>query len=297
MRRLLIIGSGDVAMRAIPLLTRRYRVFALVRNRARCAGLRALGAVPLLGDLDNRASLARLAGLADAVLHLAPPPADGDQDTRTRNLLGALSRGSLPERVVYISTSGVYGDCGGAQVSETRRLNAQTPRARRRADAEFQIRRWARRNRVKASVLRVPGIYASNRLPLDRLQQGTPSIVHDEDSYTNHIHADDLARVAMAALTRGAPCRVYHASDDSELKMGEYFDLLADAFSLQRPPRVSRADAQRLLPTSLLSFANESRRLSNQRMKRELRVKLRYPTVAEALARIRVECGRPDART
>lgn len=276
-------------MRAIPELARRYRVFALVRNAARRPDLRTLGVVPLLGDLDDRASLARLAGLADAVLHLAPPPADGERDTRTHNLLGALSRGTLPERLVYISTSGVYGDCGGAEISETRRLNAQTARARRRADAEFQIRRWARRSGVNASILRVPGIYGPDRWPLERLRTGTPSIVHDEDSYTNHIHADDLAHVAVAALTRGAPCRVYHASDDSGLKMGEYLDLVAEAVGLQHPPRVSRADAQRLLPASQLSFANESRRLSNQRMKRELKVKLRYPTVAEGLASIKVE--------
>ena len=287
MRRLLIIGCGDVALRAIPLLKKGYRVFALVRDPSRRAGLRALGVIPLHGDLDDRASLSRISGLADAVLHLAPPPNTGIQDTRTRNLLSALSQAKPPERLVYISTSGVYGDCGGAWVDETRPVNAASPRAQRRVDAEMQIRNWAKRNRVNACILRVPGIYAADRLPLTRLQQGTPGIIASEDSYTNHIHADDLAHICAAALRHGKPCRVYHASDDSQLKMGEYFDEVADAFGLPHVPRISRAEAQRVLPPMLLSFMNESRRLTNQRMKRELRVQLSYPSVADLLATIK----------
>jgi len=292
MRRLLIIGCGDVALRAIPLLQKGYRVFALVRDPARRAGLRALSVTPLLGDLDDRASLSRIAGLADAVLHLAPPPNNGVLDTRTRNLLSALSQGrgrrrGLPKQMVYISTSGVYGDCGGAWVSETRPVNSTSPRSQRRVDAEMQIRNWARRNRVNAGILRVPGIYAADRLPLSRIQQGTPGIIASEDGYTNHIHADDLAHISVAALCRGKPCRVYHASDDSQLKMGEYFDEVADAFGLPRVPRISRAEAQRVLSPMLLSFMNESRRLTNQRMKHELKVQLSYPDVADLLATLK----------
>lgn len=290
MRRLLIIGCGDVARRAIPLLLRRYRICALVRNPASCDGLRALGVLPIRGDLDDRASLKRIAGIADAVLHFAPPSSDtplvngggegfASRDMRTRHLLAALSLGKLPQRLVYISTSGVYGDCGGALVDETHPLNPQTVRAQRRADAERQIRHWARHNRVQASILRVPGIYAADRLPLERLRQNLPCVADGEDGYTNHIHADDLARIAVAALRHGKPCRVYHASDDSRMKMGGYFDAVADACGLPRPPRISRAEAQRVLPETLLSFMNESRRLNNRRMKRELRVKLRYPVI------------------
>ena len=287
MRRLLIIGCGDVALRAIPLLQKGYRVFALVRDPARRAALRALGVTPLLGDLDDRASLSRIAGLADAVLHLAPPPNNGVLDTRTRNLLSALSQGKPPERLVYISTSGVYGDCGGAWVSETHPLDATSPRSQRRVDAEMQIRDWARHSRVNAGILRVPSIYAEDRLPLSRIQQGIPGMIASEDGYTNHIHADDLARISVAALQRGKACRVYHASDDSQLKMGEYFDEVADAFGLPRVPRIRRAEAQRVLSPMLLSFMNESRRLTNQRMKDELKVQLSYPTVADLLATIK----------
>jgi nucleoside-diphosphate-sugar epimerase len=283
MKRLLIVGSGDVALRAIPLLARRHRIYALVRNPEHREKLRALGVTPVLGDLDDRKRLARIAGLADAVLHLAPPPNEGPRDTRTRNLLSVLSRGRLPGRMVYISTSGVYGDCAGAWVSETNPLNSTSHRSRRRVDAEVQVRNWARRNRVNACILRVPGIYAADRLPLGRLQKGTPTIIDSEDSYTNHVNADDLARICVSALRYGKPCRVYHASDDSHLKMGEYFDSVADAFGLPRAPRISRAEAQHVLSPMLLSFMNESRRLTNTRMKRELKVVLRYPTVADTL--------------
>lgn len=283
MERLLIIGCGDIARRTIPLLGKRYRIYAMTRNHTQCARLRAMGVVPLAGDLDNRKGLSRIAGLADIVLHFAPPPNAGTQDVRTRHLLAALSRGTLPRQFIYISTSGVYGDCGGARVNETHPLHPQSARAQRRVDAETQIRAWARKNGVKASVLRVPGIYAEDRLPLERLQAGMPAIRADEDSYTNHIHADDLARIVVSAMRSAQTNRVYHASDDGELKMGDYFDAVADAYNLPHSPRISRADAQRTLPESLLSFMNESRRLTNDRMKRELRVRLRYPTVRHAL--------------
>ncbi len=292
MNRLLIIGAGDVALRTIPLLSNRYRVFALIRNPAWRERLRALNVTPVPGDLDHRASLSRLAGLADAVLHFAPPPMQGRGDPRTRNLLAALSRGRLPQRLVYISTSGVYGDCGGASIDETRRLNPQTPRAQRRVDAERQIRDWAQRQGVRASILRVPGIYAADRFPLDRLQANAPAIDAAEDSYTNHIHADDLARIARAALQQGKPNRVYHAVDHDEMKLGDYFDAIADAFRLARPPRLPREQVRQAVSPMMWSFMNESRRMSATRMQRELRVRLRYPGLADALAEINGKtCG------
>ncbi len=286
MKRILIVGCGDIAMRVAHLLNSGYRLFGLLRNTERFAELRAAGITPLPGDLDDALSLRRLTGLAHTVLHFAPPPNIGHSDTRTRNLLAVLSRGTLPENLVYISTSGVYGDCAGESVTETHTLNAQTARAQRRMDAENKIRSWAKRTGVRAIILRVPGIYAADRLPLHRLQQGTPAIVAAEDSHTNHIHADDLARIVTAALRHAKPNRVYHTSDDSELKMGDYFDSVADAFGLPHVPRISREQAQQTLPKTLLTFMNESRRLTNRRMKRELKIILLYPTVADALKTI-----------
>lgn len=288
-RTLLIVGCGDIALRAAPLLLTHYRLLGLYRKPEQCASLRSLGITPVSGDLDIPDSLDKLAGAADAVLHLAPPPARGRTDTRTAHLLAALTRrpkmkrSMLPQRFIYISTSGVYGDCKGALVNETRAINPLTERAVRRADAERRIRNWGLRNGVNVSILRVPGIYAGDRLPLARLREGAPVLASEDDGYTNHIHADDLARIVVAALRYARPGRVYHACDDSNLKMGEYFDLVADRFALPRPSRVRRAEAEGRIAPGMLSFMQESRRLTNMRIKQELRVHLRYPTVAECL--------------
>jgi len=288
-----------VARRALPKLTSRYRVYALIRNPSHADDLRQLGAVPVIGDLDDRTSLSRIAGLADAVLHFAPPGNSpmppvakgglkgGFLDTRTQNLLSVLSQASLPERLVYISTSGVYGDCGGERVDETRAVNPASSRGKLRVDAERQIRVWAKRGGVNASILRVPGIYAEDRLPLARLQAGSPAMVESEDSYSNHIHADDLANIAVAALQRGKSCRIYHATDDDEMKMGDYFDAVARAYGLPLAPRMTRDSVQKVVSPVMWSFMNESRRLNNQRIKRELKVKLIYPTIADFLFTIR----------
>ena len=284
MKRILFVGSGDVARRALPWLVRRFRVFALVRQPEAAAELRALGAVPVAGDLDDRRSLRRLAGIADAVLHFAPPPQTGEGDPRMARLLAALAgRSSLPQGVVYISTTGVYGDCAGVRVDETRPCRAQTARGRRRVDAERRLRAFGRRNRVRVALLRAPGIYAADRLPLERLRRGDPVLAADEDVHTNHIHAEDLARIACLALFRAGPGRAYNASDDSGLRMGEYFDAVAERFGLARPPRMARAEIVRHLSPLALSFMSESRRLDNRRLKRELRLHLRYPTVADGL--------------
>ncbi len=285
MRRLLIIGCGDVALRMVPLLRERYRIYALSREPQRFATLRALGITPIRGDLDEPQTLHPLAGLAHDVVHLAPPPGRGAHDTRTAHLIAALAKGkSLPQQLVYISTSGVYGDCNGGLVPETHPARPQTERARRRADAEKRLREWGRRSGVSVSILRVPGIYAADRLPLARLEQGTPALRPEDDSYVNHVHADDLARIVIAALHHAHPGRMYNAVDDAPQKMGDYFDLVADRFGLPRPRRVARADAARSIPEGLLSFMNESRRLTNRRIKQELRLRLRYPTVEDGIA-------------
>ncbi len=268
--------------RALPDLIRRWRVYALVRERD--AELASFGVIQIVGDLDRRSSLRRLAGLAHAVIHSSPPPDHGDDDPRTRHLIAVLRRGSLPRRLVYISTSGVYGDCAGQRVAETRPARPATARARRRVAAESQWRRYAARSGARVAILRAPGIYAADRLPLDRVRKGLPVLHAAEDSWTNHIHAEDLGRACVAALARGRTGRAYNASDDSELRMGDWFDKLADAFHLARPPRVSRGEAPKWLSPAMLSFMNESRRLDNSRLKRELRFRFRYPTVDAGIA-------------
>ena len=279
--RLLVIGCGDVGMRLLPLVTPYFRVFALTSQSARVAELRAAGATPIVANLDVRDSLHRLKGLADSIVHLAPPPPEGRQDRRTRNLAAILPRQAT---LVYVSTTGVYGDCKGAFFDETRPVAPINARAQRRVDAERVLRRWARTHAGRLSILRVPGIYAADRLPLERLRQGTPALIDAEDVYTNHIHADDLAQIIALTLFRAQPLRVYHTVDDSSLKMGEYFDQVAAAFKLPLPPRVPRNELSNQVSPMLLSFMSESRRLSNDRLKTELGIRLRWPTVSDLLA-------------
>ncbi|MES2943790.1 MAG: SDR family oxidoreductase [Pseudomonadota bacterium] len=288
-QRVLVIGCGDVGLRVAGLLPRGTNIMALTSSASRLTELRARGITPLLGNLDNKASLGRLAGLATRLVHLAPPPNDqqaGRQDRRTRGLLQVLRLRSLPQSVVYGSTSGVYGNGEGAWVHETRQLNPQTARAWRRVDAEAELRLFGRATATPLHILRIPGIYAPNReggTPRTRLLKGSPVLLPEDDVYTNHIHADDLARACLAALWRGKPQRVTHVSDDTELKMGDYFDLAADLYGLPRPPRLARREAQACLPAMQLSFMAESRRLDNRRLKDELKSRLQYPTVRTGL--------------
>ena len=301
----LLAGCGDVGQRIGALLAARgLRPIGTLRTPEHASALRGLGIVPLRLDLDTR--LPRLAAWCGKVIHLAPPPTEGTQDPRTRRLIAALSRPArglwgpacashdpsarvrtarplAGARWVYISTTGVYGDCAGAQFDETRPVAPANPRAQRRVAAE-RLWRQAARQGARASVLRVPGIYAHDRLPLARLRQGLPALLPHDDVHTNHIHADDLARIGLAALWRGRPGRVVHAVDDSDLRMGDYFDQVADAAGLPRPPRVPAAELAARVSPMMLSFMSESRRLRNRRLKQELRVRLRYPTVAHTLA-------------
>lgn len=290
--RVLIIGCGDVGQRAARSLGqgRRVRLLALTSSPERAPALRAQGITPLVGNLDDARSLQRLAGLATRVLHLAPPPSgetdDWRLDPRTRGLVRALAQRLPPAALVYGSTTGVYGDLQGRLVSEAQPVQPLTPRAWRRVDAEAMVHWWGRASGVRTTVLRIPGIYAPDRAggtPRDRLLRGTPVLRPEDDVYTNHIHADDLGRACALALWRGKPQRNVNVVDDTQLKMGDYFDLAADLYGLPRPPRVARAGAQESLPLMLLSFMSESRRLSNQRLKQELRLVLRYPTVREGL--------------
>ena len=290
----LIVGMGDIGQR-ISQAHPNINTLGMARSAASADAARAAGSLPVSADLDLRNTLGRIAGLSPWVLHLAPPPGDSEGDTRTRHLIAALGRaaacgsnrrGSLTRRLIYISTSGVYGNCDGERVFEHRTTAARNPRALRRVDAEQQLRRFAARCGIKLSILRAPGIYAADRLPIERIRKQTPAVRSTEDSYTNHIHADDLANLVWLALFRGKPNRVYHAVDDSVKKMGDYFDMVADHFGLPRSPRISREEAQKVLSPALLSFLNESRVLDNTRLKTELRARLKYPDVETCLKTI-----------
>jgi len=284
--RILIIGCGDIGLRVAKQLVRHYKVFALTSQASRFAELRAVGATPLLGNLDEPNSLWRLSAIAETVIHLAPPQNMGRLDQRTRNLTRILSqRPNQVRRLIYVSTTGVYGNHSGAHVRETTPVQPESERAWRRVDAERVLRLWAPSHGVSLTVLRVPGIYAMDRLPLERIEAKTPALVPEEDAYSNHIHSEDLARLVCAAVYHGKPQRVINACDGGETKMGDYFDQVADAFALARPPRLPAQELQSLVSPMLWSFMRESRRVMNPRLS-ELKTVLRYPSVAAFLKTI-----------
>ena len=307
--RLLIVGAGDVARR---LTTRvgideRVQWLGLARSVETSNALRQSGILPIDGDLDYSPSLKRAAALArsaNAVLHLAPPPGDGADDARMKRWLAASAtpsklgrreserapssaikmrsaiRPHQPLRNVYVSTTGVYGDCAGERIDETRRTKPANARAKRRIAAESRLRAFLSQ---RFTILRAPGIYAAERLPVERLRAGTPALSPEDDVFTNHIHGDDLARAIWLAVFRGGANRVLNVVDDGEQKMGDYFDEVATAVGLPCPPRLPRAELMRKVSPMLYSFMSESRRISNARLKRELRLRLEYRTPAALL--------------
>ena len=192
----------------------------------------------------------------------------------------------LPRRLVYLSTSGVYGDCAGEWIDERRAPAPGTARAKRRLDAESAISGWGAEHRVEVVILRVPGIYASDRLPLERLARSLPALHPDDDVYSNHVHADDLAAILVAALESPRALGVYNASDDAPMKIGDFLDLVADRTGHSRPPRLRREELARVLAPEQFSFLSESRRISNQRLKADLGVHLRYPSVFAGVPRL-----------
>lgn len=269
-----IVGFGDIGQRVAALWqSDRGEVTALARTPRDMAGCRAIP-----GDLDHPETLHDLPQKPALLFHFAPPAPSGASDSRTAHLLKALEK-APPQRIVYISTSGVYGDCGGAWVDESRPVHPGNDRSRRRVNAEQQLRAFARRYALPLIILRVPGIYGPGRLPLERLRRGNPVVCPDQAPWSNRIHADDLATIAVCAGRDDAPAGIYNVNDDEPTSMTDYLYRLADTAGLPRPPCVSLAEARQTFSPKLLEYLNESRRLNNQKIKTVLGVKLRYPTL------------------
>ena len=273
-------------MRVAGLLKASSRLLALTSSSQRVETLQRSGMTPMLGNLAQAQTLRRLAGVATHVVHMAPPPLEGQTDPRTRALVLALRLRSLPSVLVYGSTTGVYGDCAGEWIDETRRLQPQTARAQRRVNAQDWVNHLGKSGFPRTQVLRIPGIYAIDReggTPRERLLRGTPVLQSKEDVYTNHIHADDLARATVLAMWRGKPLRPMNICDQANMKMGDYMDSVAAMWGLAKPPRISREQANLQLSPMVMSFLNESRRIRADRMTQELRLRLHYPTVMDGL--------------
>jgi nucleoside-diphosphate-sugar epimerase len=284
MESVLIVGCGHIGRRvAMRLRARGQGVTGVVRSTASARELRALGIDALCLDLDaGDQHIPELPGYG-GICYFAPPPSSGARDTRLRGVLEGLYDRSLPRRIVYISTSAVYGDCHGAWITEEQPLQPATERGVRRLDAERQLQAWAARHGVEWVILRVPGIYGPGKLPLERLRQGLPVLREADAPYTNRIHADDLAAICVAALDSEHHNTVYNVSDGHPSTMTDYFFRVADAAGLPRPPAVSQEEAEQVLSEGMLSFLQDSRRMDNRKLLRELGITLQYPDLEAGL--------------
>jgi len=283
MDSVLIIGCGDIGLRLAG-LCHPASVTGVVRSEQSAARLRAHGIAPRILDLDSSIVAGKLPATNHELYYFAPPPPHGDADPRVEAVCAALGAGNRPRKVVYLSTTAVYGDCDGRWIDESAPLRPGTARGQRRLHAERRWLGWGEEQGVPVVVLRVPGIYGPGRLPVERLRQGLPVLAEQESPFTNRIHADDLARVCLLAMQRGRAGEAYNVSDGHPTSMCDYFNRIADALGLPRPPAVDRATAERELSASMLSFLSESKRIVNTKMCQDLGVRLQYPDLDRGLA-------------
>ncbi len=278
---MLIIGCGDVGR----CVARRYLrhgtvVTGVVRSEASADSLKQQGIQTMHVDLDQD-PLPPLPSRNDGVFYFAPPPAQGAADPRVGRVLEAFRRDGPPRRLVYIGTTGVYGDCRGEWVDEKRPVNPGVDRARRRLDAEIRFQEWSRESGAELVILRVAGIYGPDRLPLARIRQGLPLVRAEEAPFTNRIHEHDLAQVCVASMERPVAGEIFNVSDGHPGTMADYFDTIADLSGLPRPPKIPLAGAEQHLSTGMLSYMRESRRLDNRKMLEQLAIELRYPSLEQ----------------
>ncbi len=279
-----IVGCGDVGSRVARLWAAEgAEVSALARSGTSAARLSGSGILPLRGDLDDPESLRSLPVRGSVLYYLAPPPATGDRDPRVRAFLAAVGQGNAPAKAVYISTTAVYGDNRGAWVTEETPAAPATERGKRRLDAEESFLSWGRERSVPVVILRVAGIYGPGRLPVDAVRSGRPVPRESEAPFTNRIHAEDLARVCVAAARNGRPGTVYNVGDGVPGTIPQYFKAVADLLGVPRPPEIPMDEARKVLGPGMVSYLSESRRIDVRRMREELRVTLRYPDLAAGL--------------
>lgn len=278
-----IAGVGYVGQRLLSRLNE--PTLLLSRNPEKWVAKEQSGHHALKADFDDPDSLPSWIHRLDGMFYFAPPQPRGAEDQRLQHFLQWVSN-LPPRRIVYISTSGVYGHCQGTWVDEAQPVNPGTDRARRRENAENQLHQFMAQHSTAVMILRVPGIYGPGRLPLERIRRGEPVICPDEAPYSNRIHVDDLVTCCLAVMDKGQAGSVYNVCDDQPSTMTDYLYAVADAAGIVRPPCVARSEAEGVVSPGMLSYLAESRRLVNRKMHDELKVELAYPTLVEGLQSI-----------
>jgi len=278
MNRVWIMGCGDIGRRVARLYqSQGVQATGWVRGQASLALGEQAGISMRLGDLDQGCFFPRNAFEQAEIFWFMPPSNQGLTDSRLRRFLLAVQK--APKRIVLISTTGVYGDCAGRWIDESEPVKPGVDRAKRRVDAELALQEWGENYQGDWVILRVPGIYSAERLPLERLKRAEPVLLESEAPWTNRIHADDLARIAVRAMEVAPQHSIYNACDGHPSTMTDYFNQLAEFAQLARPPQVSLAEASQLVSAGMLSYLQESRRIHNDKLLTELKIQLLYPSL------------------
>lgn len=289
LNNLSIIGCGDIGCRVAKILQSWAKpdftgITGYARSAASLARMAQAGIEPARLNLDNlvhRTKTTLTQFNNQLVFYFAPPPARGKADTRIRAWLASLDASQLPRRIVYISTTGVYGDQQGNNVTESTHPQPQTDRGKRRLDAEQVLTEFAYNNAVEFVILRVPGIYGMQRLPRKRIESKTPVLHPQFSPFTNHIHEDDLAHICVVAARHSASGEIYNVSDNDKMTMSDYFIQVADFLKLPHPPVIDWQQAEQVLSAGMLSYLRESRRIDNSKLLRRLKIKLEYPSLTD----------------
>ena len=279
-RGLLIIGCGytgcELARRAhsqgIP-------VWGTTRSEARVETIQGSGAEPLIFEAGKTPLPEMLREKVDTVVDTVGPPWSGEPDS-TGLILEALEEFSI-SRFVYLSSTSVYGDCGGEWVDEDTPCTPTGPAGKRRVAVEELLQ--THQNRLPTIIARLPGIYGPGRSVLERIRTGRFRMVGEEGPFSNRIHVEDLASALWALCLRGRVGETYLLTDDEPQRLRVVSQYAADLLGVDLPAPLEMEYARETIPASSLSMLTDSKRLSNKKMKRELGIALRYPTYREGL--------------
>lgn len=283
-QKVFIAGCGYIGER-VGRLARQSgaEVTCMARSREHGEQLAVEGYKSVVCTLDDPTGIPALNVAGSVIYYFVPPPGGGISDPRARNFCAALGGSAAPNKIIYISATSVYGETGGAIVTEASPATPASAMGKRRLDAEHAFREYGAASGAAVIILRVSGIYGPGRLPLMQIQQQHPLLREEESGPSNRIHADDLARICLAAAERGLDGDVFNVSDGHPSSMTTYFNAVADLLQQPRQPLVTLEEARRVMSPLMLSYVSETRVVDNSRMLERLGITLRYPTIAEGL--------------
>jgi nucleoside-diphosphate-sugar epimerase len=282
MQHTIIAGCGYIGQRLAQSLNEKQNtVFGLAKSNETLTNIKSLGTQPVKIDLDSEYTLNQSVFHHYCLYYFAPPPATGETDNRINAFLNKLP--STPEKIVLISTTGVYGDNQGNWVSEESQTNPTVPRAMRRCNAEKVLTSWCQSNNVDYIILRVSGIYSSDRLPIERIQQKKPVICEQESPFSNRIHAEDLVNICRIAMQSNIKNEIFNCSDGNPTTMFDYFNQVAEKHNLPKPPVINLQEGQAQLSAGMMSYMNESRKVNSNKLRDVLGYEIKFKTLKEGL--------------